>query len=155
MRSPSDGLGWRAFVPAFVLLVGCGFVWQTHTQRPMPLAAPLSSIIPSLDGYTVAERAKFQRDARKLSDTLLSTEPFKSRRADSSHTTTVRARAARYLAAKLFARGRLGSAAAGADDRRGRRITRHELLRAKNGRRPTSSTTGARAATESSPASTA
>jgi IgA Peptidase M64/Peptidase M64 N-terminus len=34
------------------------------------------------DGYTVAERAKFQRDARKLSDTLLATEPFKSRRAD-------------------------------------------------------------------------
>ena len=55
MRSPSDGLGWRAFVPAFILLVGCGFVWQTHSQRPMPLAAPLTSFIPSLDGYTVAD----------------------------------------------------------------------------------------------------
>jgi len=34
------------------------------------------------DGYTIAERGKFQRDAKKLSDTLLATEPFKSRRAD-------------------------------------------------------------------------
>jgi hypothetical protein len=34
------------------------------------------------DGYTVAERGKFQRDAKKLSDTLLATEPFTSRRAD-------------------------------------------------------------------------
>jgi hypothetical protein len=32
------------------------------------------------DGYTVAERGKFQRDARKLSDVLLATEPFKSRK---------------------------------------------------------------------------
>lgn len=55
MRRPSDGLGWRAFVPALVLLVGCGFVWQTHAQRQMSLAAPLSSIIPSLDGYSVSD----------------------------------------------------------------------------------------------------
>ena len=34
------------------------------------------------DGYTAAERGKFQRDAKKLSETLLGTEPFKSRRAD-------------------------------------------------------------------------
>lgn len=55
MHSPSDGLSWRAFVPAFVLLVGCGFVWQTHAQRQMPLAAPLTSIIPAADGYTVVD----------------------------------------------------------------------------------------------------
>lgn len=55
MRSPSGGPTWRAFVPAFVLLVGCGFVWQTHSQREMPLAAPLTSIIPSLEGYSVAD----------------------------------------------------------------------------------------------------
>ena len=34
------------------------------------------------DGYTIAERGKFQRDAKRLSDTLLATEPFKSRRPD-------------------------------------------------------------------------
>jgi EpsI family protein len=42
-------------VPAFVLLVGCAFVWQTHAQRQMPLAAPLRSIIPALDGYRVLD----------------------------------------------------------------------------------------------------
>jgi hypothetical protein len=34
------------------------------------------------EGYTEAERGKFQRDAKKLSDILLATEPFKSRTAD-------------------------------------------------------------------------
>ena len=56
MRKPSGGLAWQAFVPAFVLLVGCGFVWQTHSQRQMPLAAPLASIIPSMAGYSVFDR---------------------------------------------------------------------------------------------------
>jgi EpsI family protein len=56
MRRPGDGLAWRAFVPAFVLAIGCGFVWQTHAQRQMPLAAPLASIIPSLDGYSVVDQ---------------------------------------------------------------------------------------------------
>lgn len=54
-RRINDRLGWRAYVPAFVLLVGCGFVWQTHTQRPMPLGMPLTSIIPALDGYKVVD----------------------------------------------------------------------------------------------------
>ncbi|MGE5245398.1 MAG: IgA Peptidase M64 [Betaproteobacteria bacterium] len=34
------------------------------------------------DGYTEAERGKFQRDAKRLTDILLGTEPFKSRQAD-------------------------------------------------------------------------
>ncbi|MBI4486961.1 MAG: IgA Peptidase M64 [Acidobacteria bacterium] len=34
------------------------------------------------DGYTAAERGKFERDARRLSDILLATSPFKERRAD-------------------------------------------------------------------------
>jgi hypothetical protein len=34
------------------------------------------------DGYTVAERSKFERDARKLVATLLSTSPFKERQRD-------------------------------------------------------------------------
>jgi len=51
----SGRLGWRSFVPALILLVGCGFVWQTHSQRAMPLAAPLASILPSLNGYSVAD----------------------------------------------------------------------------------------------------
>lgn len=34
------------------------------------------------DGYTAAERTKFERDARRLADTLLATSPFKQRQAD-------------------------------------------------------------------------
>ena len=34
------------------------------------------------DGYTAAERGKFERDARRLADALLATEPFTSRQAD-------------------------------------------------------------------------
>ena len=34
------------------------------------------------DGYTVRERAKFERDARRLAATLLSTSPFRERKAD-------------------------------------------------------------------------
>ncbi|RKH69756.1 peptidase M64 [Corallococcus interemptor] len=34
------------------------------------------------DGYTEAERAKFEKDARKLVDTLFSFSPFKERKAD-------------------------------------------------------------------------
>ncbi len=34
------------------------------------------------DGYTAAERGKFERDARRLLDTFFSTSPFKERRGD-------------------------------------------------------------------------
>lgn len=34
------------------------------------------------DGYTAAERAKFERDARRLIDTLFATSPFKEHRSD-------------------------------------------------------------------------
>jgi hypothetical protein len=34
------------------------------------------------DGYTSAERAKFEKDARKLTDILFATSPFKERRSD-------------------------------------------------------------------------
>jgi hypothetical protein len=34
------------------------------------------------DGYTLAERGKFRKDALRLVDTLFKTEPFKARRAD-------------------------------------------------------------------------
>ena len=34
------------------------------------------------DGYTAAERAKFERDARRLVDTLFATAPFRERRRD-------------------------------------------------------------------------
>ena len=45
-----------AFVPALILGVGCALIWQTHTQRAVPLAAPLTTILPSMPGYTVHDQ---------------------------------------------------------------------------------------------------
>jgi EpsI family protein len=47
---------WQSYVPAFVLLVGCAFIWQTHSQREMPLAAPLTSILPVIPGYQTVDQ---------------------------------------------------------------------------------------------------
>jgi EpsI family protein len=52
MREPGR---WRAYVPAFVLLVGCAFMWQTRAQKQMTLAAPLASILPAIPGYKVVD----------------------------------------------------------------------------------------------------
>lgn len=62
MRKP---LSWQAYVPAFVLLVGCAFMWQTHSQRRMPLNAPLTSILPSLPSYHVLD-LKIDDDQRRV-----------------------------------------------------------------------------------------
>jgi EpsI family protein len=51
MRRPA----WQPYVPALVLVAGCAFMWQTHSQRQMQLAAPLASILPTLPGYKVFE----------------------------------------------------------------------------------------------------
>lgn len=56
---------WQAYVPAFVLLVGCAFMWQTHSQRQMPLNAPLTSILPSMPGYKVFD-LKMSDDERRV-----------------------------------------------------------------------------------------
>lgn len=39
------------FLPAFVLLLGCAFIWQTHSQSPVPLSAPLRTTLPTFPGY--------------------------------------------------------------------------------------------------------
>jgi EpsI family protein len=46
----------RPYVPALILLVGCGLIWQTHTQQPVPLAAPLTTVLASLPGYTIHDQ---------------------------------------------------------------------------------------------------
>jgi EpsI family protein len=45
-----------AYVPAVILLVGCGLIWQTHTQKAVPLGAPLTTILASLPGYTIHDQ---------------------------------------------------------------------------------------------------
>jgi EpsI family protein len=54
----------RAYVPAVILLVGCGLIWQTHTQQPVPLAAPLTTILPSVPGYTVHDQHVTEEERR-------------------------------------------------------------------------------------------
>jgi EpsI family protein len=42
----------RALAPALLLLVGCIGVFQSHTQRAMPLTAPIGTASPAVEGYT-------------------------------------------------------------------------------------------------------
>ena len=46
----------RAYLPAAILLVGCALIWNTHLQRSVPLAAPLSTVLPTYDGYSVRDQ---------------------------------------------------------------------------------------------------
>lgn len=47
---------WRDFVPAAVLILGCGFMWQTHTQRRVVLPSPLRTALPTVAGYKVEDQ---------------------------------------------------------------------------------------------------
>ena len=66
------------------------FIDRAKTQPPAPLIAVQKSGEPATkvdflilgDGYTAAEAAKFERDARRLTEVLFSVSPFKERRAD-------------------------------------------------------------------------
>jgi EpsI family protein len=55
----------RDFLPALILAVGCAFIWQTHSQRPVPLAAPLTTVLPSVPGYTTHDQ-KVTEDERRV-----------------------------------------------------------------------------------------
>jgi EpsI family protein len=46
----------RRYIPAFVFLVGCAFIWNARSQRPVPLAAPLSTVLAGLPGYRVQDQ---------------------------------------------------------------------------------------------------
>jgi EpsI family protein len=54
----------RPYLPAMILLVGCALVWQTHTQRAVPLAAPLTTVLPSLPGYAVRDQHVTEEERR-------------------------------------------------------------------------------------------
>ena len=44
------------FLPAFVLLLGCAFVWQTRGQEPVTLGGPLKTTLPRFSGYQVYDQ---------------------------------------------------------------------------------------------------
>ena len=52
------------FLPALVLGVGCAFVWNARSQAAVPLAAPLTSVMPELPGYRVQEQRISQEERR-------------------------------------------------------------------------------------------
>ncbi|MCA1621278.1 MAG: IgA Peptidase M64 [Acidobacteria bacterium] len=66
------------------------FVDRSTPGAPAPLVEIQRSGVPSEkvdflilgDGYTAAEAAKFERDARRMADVLFATSPFKERRRD-------------------------------------------------------------------------
>jgi EpsI family protein len=47
---------YRLYLPAAVLLLGAGFVWNARSQAAVPLAAPLSGIMAHVDGYRVEDQ---------------------------------------------------------------------------------------------------
>lgn len=54
----------RDFLPAVILAVGCALIWQTHSQRAVPLAAPLTTILPAVPGYTVHDQQVSEEERR-------------------------------------------------------------------------------------------
>src|SRR5687768_15115119 len=66
------------------------FISRATPKAPAPLIEIQRSGDPSAkvdflilgDGYTAAEAAKFERDARRMADVLFATSPFKERRSD-------------------------------------------------------------------------
>ncbi|HEY0170208.1 MAG TPA: IgA Peptidase M64 [Pyrinomonadaceae bacterium] len=66
------------------------FIDRSTRKAPAPLVEIQRSGDPSTkvdflilgDGYTAAEAAKFERDARRMTDVLFATSPFKERRRD-------------------------------------------------------------------------
>ena len=52
------------FLPAFVMVLGCAFVWQTRGQGPVPLSAPLSTTMPKFAGYTSVDQIVSDEERR-------------------------------------------------------------------------------------------
>jgi EpsI family protein len=46
----------RRFLPAVVLALGAAFVWNARSQSAVPLAAPLSGVMPVVQGYRTQDQ---------------------------------------------------------------------------------------------------
>jgi EpsI family protein len=47
---------YRPYVPAVILLVGCGLLWQSRSQEAVPLTAPLSTVLADLEGFEARDQ---------------------------------------------------------------------------------------------------
>lgn len=61
---PEPGRTAVKFLPAFVLLLGGAFVWQTRGQGPVPLSAPLSTTLPKFAGYNSVDQIVSDEERR-------------------------------------------------------------------------------------------
>jgi len=66
------------FLPAFVLLLGCAFVWQTHTQTPVDLKAPLRTTLPKFSGYVSVDQFLSDEERRVAGMTDYSARAYAS-----------------------------------------------------------------------------
>jgi EpsI family protein len=46
----------RAYLPALIFLVGCALVWRPHSQRAVPLAQPLTTVLAGLPGFQMHDQ---------------------------------------------------------------------------------------------------
>jgi len=53
-----------AYLPAAVLFLGCLLLWRAHAQATMPPAAPLTSVMPEVSGYTTVEQTFGEQERR-------------------------------------------------------------------------------------------
>jgi EpsI family protein len=47
---------YRAYVPAAILLVGCGLIWHTRTQESVPLVGSLHAVLADVKGFEVTDQ---------------------------------------------------------------------------------------------------
>ena len=47
---------YRLYLPAIVLMIGTGFTWNARSQDAVPLAAPLSGVLPVVAGYRTQDQ---------------------------------------------------------------------------------------------------
>ncbi|MGH7617073.1 MAG: exosortase C-terminal domain/associated protein EpsI [Gemmatimonadaceae bacterium] len=51
-------------LPPLVLLLGCAFVWNARSQRPVPLAAPLTTVLANVPDYRVEDQKLSEEEAQ-------------------------------------------------------------------------------------------
>ena len=55
---------FRPWAPVLVLLVGCALLSKSRMQRALPLAAPLSGVLASVDGYRFTDQTVGDEERR-------------------------------------------------------------------------------------------
>jgi EpsI family protein len=54
----------RPFVPALIFAVGIALTWQVRLQQAAPLARPLNTVLPSVEGYAARDQVISEAEQR-------------------------------------------------------------------------------------------